>query len=340
MSLTNQSQRPKSLNSLMANLLLMGIVGTTLLSLVGHVGWNIFLELLSHFKLQYLIISLLLWVLLVIIKIQRHLILIGLFCVVINLTEILSFYVPTGGLTDTAAGNIRVLSSNLNINNKDYSKILSFVREERPDIAIFIEVNEAGDKQLSSLSDILPYSVGVGDNSEHLEVAVYSKQPLGNKSGDFLMNSKNSTIIGDIKINGQVISLIATHPAPPFPPDLFPDRNKHLDEISQYVQHLKNPVVMAGDLNITMWSPYYKKFVSQTKLHNARQGFGILPSWPNHAPYTNYAKIPPFLAWLLSIPIDHCLISPGIKVSNIRTGPNVDSDHLPLITDLVIPKQK
>jgi endonuclease/exonuclease/phosphatase (EEP) superfamily protein YafD len=43
---------------------------------------------------------------------------------------------------------------------------------------------------------------------------------------------------------------------------------------------------------------------------------------------------------LLSIPIDHCLISPDIKVVNIRTGPNVGSDHRPLITDLIIPEKK
>lgn len=54
--------------------------------------------------------------------------------------------------------------------------------------------------------------------------------------------------------------------------------------------------------------------------------------------YSHYSKIPLLLSFLISIPIDHCLISPEIKVSNIETGGNVNSDHLPLIIDLVIPK--
>ncbi len=86
-----------------------------------------------------------------------------------------------------------------------------------------------------------------------------------------------------------------------------------------------------------MWSPYYKSFVRQTGLRNARQGFGILPTWPSKS---SLSPVPATIAPLLSIPIDHCLISPKIKVVNIRTGPNVDSDHLPVITDLVIPGKK
>lgn len=94
---------------------------------------------------------------------------------------------------------------------------------------------------------------------------------------------------------------------------------------------------MVGDLNITMWSPYYKRFARQTGLRNARQGFGILPSWPTKE---TYSQISPALSLLLAIPIDHCLISPEIKVLNIRTGPNVGSDHRPVITDLLIPGTK
>ncbi|WP_421656253.1 hypothetical protein [Leptothermofonsia sp. ETS-13] len=47
-------------------------------------------------------------------------------------------------------------------------------------------------------------------------------------------------------------------------------------------------------------------------------------------------KIPLALFWLIAIPIDHCLISPELTVTGIWTGPNVGSDHLPLITDLAI----
>ena len=80
-----------------------------------------------------------------------------------------------------------------------------------------------------------------------------------------------------------------------------------------------------GDLNMSMWSPYYRDFVDRSHLTNIRQGFGIQPSWPVNLP-------------LLQIPIDHCLITSKIKVSNNQIGKDIGSDHYPLIADLVIPK--
>ncbi|HAA33462.1 MAG TPA: endonuclease/exonuclease/phosphatase [Cyanobacteria bacterium UBA8553] len=337
MNLINKSSLKQSVQRLIPFCLLLGIIAMSLLSLVGYIGWYLVLELLSHFRFQYLLISFILFGCIALTR-QKSLILIGLFCLALNLTEIADWYIPEVGI-NSATGNLRVLSSNINIKNSHYSKVISFVKKERPDIAIIMEVNEAGIKQLSSLNEILPYSVtSTKSHPDQLGIVVYSKLPLDNTSVKFFGTSTNPSILADLKINGQVISLIATHPPPPFKPALFQVRNQHLDEMSQYVQQLKNPVVLAGDLNITMWSPYYRKFVSQTKLRNSRKGFGVLPSWPMKANYSHYSKIPPLLSSLVAIPIDHCLISPGLKVSNIRTGENVNSDHLPLIIDLVIPK--
>lgn len=144
--MTNKSIRRKSIKSLIPYLLLLGILATSLLSLVGNVGWHVFLQLLSHFKLQYFFISLLLFSFLAITR-KKQLILIGLFCVVINLTEIVYWSIPALGLRDSGAGELRVLSSNVNVRNNNYSKVISLVREERPDIAIFMEVIEAWIKQ-------------------------------------------------------------------------------------------------------------------------------------------------------------------------------------------------
>jgi endonuclease/exonuclease/phosphatase (EEP) superfamily protein YafD len=316
-------------------LLFLGILGITLLSSLSLVAWNIFLELLSHFKLQYLIVGLVLFALLLLTR-QKRLILISLFCLSLLRVEILPWYIPLSAKPGNNIEFIRILSSNLNTQNKSYSKILSVVREEKPDIAVFIEVSNAWVKQLDSLMDILPYSIKK-PNSYNLGIAVYSKQPLTNASINLFGTENNNSIVGNFTINGQLISLIATHPLPPVKSTFFHSRNQQLEKISQYIQKLKTPVVMVGDLNITMWSPYYKRFINKTGLHNARKGFGILPSWPTKASYSQSA---PLFSFVLSIPIDHCLISPEIKVKNIRTGPNVGSDHRPLIADLVIPQDK
>lgn len=38
----------------------------------------------------------------------------------------------------------------------------------------------------------------------------------------------------------------------------------------------------------------------------------------------------------LQTPIDHVLVDPRIRVLSRRTGPNVNSDHLPVIVQLVL----
>ena len=39
---------------------------------------------------------------------------------------------------------------------------------------------------------------------------------------------------------------------------------------------------------------------------------------------------------LLRIPIDYCLVSEGIGVMDVQVGPDIGSDHFPLIVDLLV----
>lgn len=121
----------------------------------------------------------------------------------------------------------------------------------------------------------------------------------------------------------RVVSLVATHPVPPSNEDYFLSRNSQLDGVAEYVRQVGAESIVMGDLNMSMWSPYYRKFIDRAKLRNTRQGFGIQPSWPTNLP-------------ILQIPIDHCSITSKLKVSNNRIGKDIGSDHYPLIVDLAL----
>lgn len=318
--------------------LLLGIILITLLSIISSFRGNFLLELFSHFKIQYFVLNFLLFGLLVLARKQKFTV-IGLFCLSIVLAEIVPWYIPHTNIGINNPTKLRVLSSNINNENQRYSQVLSLVRQEKPDIAIFMEINQDWVKQLDSLKDILPYTIAKA-NPYNLGIAVYSKHPLKDASLTFFGTSQNPSIVGNLDINGQIVSLIAAHPPPPIKSALFKARNQQLNEIGKYIKSLKTRVIMVGDFNITMWSPYYKQFISKAGLKNARKGFGIVPTWPSKTNYPPYSKMPSLLTRLLSIPIDHCLVSPGINVAKIRAGSYVGSDHRPLITDLVIPEKK
>ena len=95
-------------------------------------------------------------------------------------------------------------------------------------------------------------------------------------------------------------------------------------KILALVIHEEDPVIVLGDLNATPWSPVFKKLLGETRLVDARRGFGLRPTWPS--------TFPP-----LWIPIDHCLVSPGIEIRDFRVGPACGSDHHALVVDMALP---
>jgi endonuclease/exonuclease/phosphatase (EEP) superfamily protein YafD len=310
---------------LLPQLVAIAIVLITGLSLISHLAWSPYLELTSHFKVQYLVVSLLLYFVLLFRERRKKWLFVALFCIAIQFLEIVPWYLPPGWLARSQPHNLRILQSNVFVPNRSYEKVLSLVRDEQPDIAIFMEMNA---QQLNALSSTYPFTFQTSD-----DLAIYSRLPL---SKPVLFGSgKKFSIAAHLTVNQQEITLVVTHPVPPLP-RLFEARNQQLLEVEQYIQQQQNPVILVGDLNTTMWSPYYHKLIQTTGLKNARKGFGLLPTWPVPSPYARpFFKRTP-LMWLFQIPIDHCLVSAPLQVTGIHTGPSVDSDHLPLITDLRI----
>ncbi|MEG4484930.1 endonuclease/exonuclease/phosphatase family protein [Microcoleus sp. D2_18a_B4] len=293
------------------------------LSIVGYLGeFNIFFELTSHFKLQYLVVGFSTFIFFALVRSKKIWLLVSAFCIIINLAEIVPWYFPAPAVAGANPGhNLRILHSNVLRANRRYSEVISLVKVEQPDIAVFVEVNSTWAKQLSVLSEIFPYS-STQQESERFGSAIYSKLPLENSAVKAFSNQRKS-LSADVKFQGKIISLILAHPTVPVKQESFINRNKQLAAIGEYAAQVKNPLIVVGDLNTTMWSPFYKNMVKTGNLRNARSGFGILPTWPTFMP-------------LAYIPIDHFLVSKEIGVLKIRTGRNVGSDHLPLITDLVI----
>jgi endonuclease/exonuclease/phosphatase (EEP) superfamily protein YafD len=77
--------------------------------------------------------------------------------------------------------------------------------------------------------------------------------------------------------------------------------------------------VMAGDLNTTPWA---RGLWGAEQAQMRRAGLAV-PTWPN--------------AWggLSMLPLDHVLASPGWQLLDAQTGPDLGSDHRPVVVRLV-----
>ena len=103
-------------------------------------------------------------------------------------------------------------------------------------------------------------------------------------------------------------------------------RNGQFVEIAALTAPLPNPRLLLGDLNATSWSPHFTDLVRDCRLRDARQGFGVQPTWPRFSG----------IARLLQIPIDHTLVSDDVEVVARRVGPDLGSDHRPVEIELRI----
>ncbi|MEG4812290.1 endonuclease/exonuclease/phosphatase family protein [Microcoleus sp. F8-D3] len=312
-----------SLKHVILKWFMLAAIVNALLSITGYLGeFNLFFELSSHFKLQYLLAGFPIFIFFALVRAKKIWLLVSGFCIIINLAEIVPWYFPAPAFAAaTPAQNLRILHSNVLTSNRRYSEVISLVKAEQPDIAVFVEVSPSWAKQLAVLSEIFPYSYR-HQESERFGSAIYSKLPLNNPSVTAFSKQRKS-LLANVQFQGKIISLILAHPTVPIKQHSFIDRNQQLTAIGEYAAQVKNPLIVVGDFNTTMWSPFYKNMVKTGNLRNARSGFGILPTWPTFMP-------------LAYIPIDHFLVSKEIGILKIRTGRNVGSDHLPLITDLVI----
>ncbi len=307
-----------------------------LLSVLCYVAWFWPLELLAHFRIQYLILSLIISSVLVILWRTRQLkskvlVIAALLLIGLNGVEVMPWYLPhSQHVVGHGAKPIRVLSFNLNIQNQRDNEVINLVRNNQPDVALFIEVDrEAVENLKIGLKDILPYSF----RSPGGGLALLSRLPIQDARGDNFNGKGGHNLIATLEVDKQSIQLIGTHPIVPVTRKNFHSRNRQLAALSDYIRGLNQPLILVGDLNLTPWSPYYRRLINKTSLHNTRLGFGILPSWPRRATHVHF---PSWLRPVVNIPIDHCLVSKHFSVARTYTGANANSDHASLITDLVL----
>lgn len=281
------------------------------------------LDLTTHFKVQYLAGGVLaalyaLW------QRDRGWAVVSLLIITLTLPAIVPWYLPLPA-PQSSTQSLRVMTLNVNINNRAYSKVLKLLEAEQPDLVAVTEINQGWLTALQPITTKLPYSLK-SPTAETFGTVLYSRFPLSQISLPKSANSRaaDSRIIANADINGTPLLVAALHPPPPISQKLTAERDRELATVADYLKTVtaqQGQAIAIGDLNTTFWSPSYQHFEQVSGLHNTRKGFGILPTWTTQMP-------------LLMIPIDHCLVSRMIKINQTQVGNNIGSDHLPLVIEL------
>lgn len=275
------------------------------------------IEMFVHFRPQYLVIAVLLAVALSMLRNYAYAGVL-LLVAILNGVYVLPWYFED--VPQARGKPFKILHANVRSSSIDYDRVLELVANESPDVVFLQEVTPAWMEAVSDLTRdfAFHYAEPRGDN---FGIAMFSRIPL-----DWVAHVDGPplgypTIIAGALVDGRPLTLISTHPTIPLGRDGFAARNEQLGHIADLVATSQRPLVLIGDLNATMWSHSYRTFVSRTGLHDARRGFGVVPTWPTFMPFA-------------MIPIDHVLVSGDVGIVGIETGPSIGSDHLPLVVTL------
>ena len=296
----------------------------TLISLFGH---NFYLELATHFRLQYALAASVSVVLLIVLQ-SWKLLPFALCCALINWAYVLPYYSAPHRLdAKSTSVPLRLMLINVEWPNKNYAAVTKAIAEAHADVIVMQEFTPAWLNQVEGLCAEYPYHEPI-PRSDGGGMAIFSRYPLKGVEVLTLDTSTHLAVFARANVDGTDVSILALHPPTPVQSHKFVNRNRQFTEAVLLLRSISGPKVLIGDLNTTMWSPYFKELVKDTGLRDARLGFGLKPSWPMPLPA------------LFQIPIDHCLVSDDIEVGAVRTGGHVGSDHRPVMFDIRLEESK
>lgn len=298
----------------------LALAFTLILSVLGlfsHV--HLIFDLASHFRVHYAIAASVSSIIFLFYR-AHWLALLSMVSLVFNLAFVVPWYF--GSREVASKDDIKLFLSNVLTSNNNHESLVSLIHNESPDIIVVMEINKDWVSSLNVLKNEYAYNKLV-PREDNFGIGVYSKLPIIMASVKYFGSSVVPSIVLSLKVAEDTLTLVATHPVPPIGDNYFTLRNKQLSHVAQEAKKFSGPLILAGDLNTTMWSSHYNQLETNGKLRSVRRGFGVNATWPSGF-------------GILGIPIDHVLISDQIRVVDFKLGTSVGSDHLPLIVELSI----
>ncbi|MGH8260435.1 MAG: endonuclease/exonuclease/phosphatase family protein [Steroidobacteraceae bacterium] len=306
------------------------LVATLLAATAAH--WWIG-DLAVHFRLQYAAAAL---VALIVLAWVRHWSWAGaaLVALILDVLAAAPVLAPPHLVQRAVAGTVareplRIASINVLFHNTHYGRVIAFLQRARPDAAVLVEITPRWRDALAApLRGELPYQFyaagwprQAGRDVDSHGTLLLSRWPIEHVVPIAMGPHADPTVVAALDIRGRTLHLIGVHPSWPIGPAVSAERNRELRRLAALARSTPAPIVMAGDFNVTPFSPYFRTFVAASGLRWAAQGAGWQPTWPTFLPPGG-------------IQIDHAFVSPAIAVRRFARGPGIGSDHRPILVDL------
>lgn len=238
----------------------------------------------------------------------------------------LQAFAPASEPEGKAKANLRILQFNVLYSNNEFAKSIPWIIAQDADIVVLQEVNQERADELGELKKHYAWSqVKLNEQRDAFGMAIFSNKPVTKFDYVDIGDGWNHYTKTEFLISNTKLNLYELHTPPPVSEFFFAQRNINMQLMADVMEKDATPHrLLIGDLNTTVYSPYFQNMANQAKLHHAQQGYNVEGTWPSFWP------IP------LHIGIDHLLASRQIKIEKRTVATYQGSDHFPVITDITL----
>ncbi|UXI69451.1 endonuclease/exonuclease/phosphatase family protein [Tahibacter amnicola] len=294
-----------------------------LASLAGLMGrWHWFLDLFSHFRWQYLAAGGLALVTALLTRRWAGSIVFGL-VLLGNLALLAAPMLRSGTTTVSTGTRLRVLIANIHTANPAPERLLAWIAQEDPDIVGVLELSPHAAEMFRSLDTAYPTRTAL-PGTANFGIGLWSRLPESRIVERTHGDTPSVTLELRFDEARSPARLWLSHPFPPVGATGTAWRNAVLEDLATLVRQSAQPAILAGDLNATPWSAAFAQLESASGLRHADTGFGPRPTWGP----------PGWLRPILSLPLDHVMVSHHWQATRYVVGPDIGSDHRPVVVDL------
>ena len=285
--------------------------------------WVWWLDVLANFRAQY-VVALAIFGLVIMMSKWRKTGYAVLAVALANLIVVLPLYVGAPADARAEAATIRVMSFNLLSTNEEYSEVIEYIETIDPDLVLLHEASRPWEVAIETSG--LDYEV-IKPRSDDLfgTLVLVRGEGVTAISHGFAAAAPRAVSLEYTPAGWQTpLAVLGTHPLAPTDQERAALRDAQLGFAADWVSRQSGAFIVVGDLNATPWSWPFRRLMDTNGLSNSQTGFGLQPSFPT----TSHL--------LLRVPIDHLLHSPALEVTSRHLGPELGSDHFPLVVDLQV----
>lgn len=219
-----------------------------------------------------------------------------------------------------AKRRLRLLSSNIMMENRRVDLFLRRVEQEDPDVIVVLEADPWWRDRLAVLEERYPHTVQC-PQANYYGMLLYSRLPLVDPDLRFLVKKDVPSLRAGVRLPcGDMVELYCLHPEPP-PYEHTAQRDSELLLTGAEIRDRGRPSVAVGDLNDVAWSPVNRAFLKMSGMLDPRVGRGLYNTFDARS-------------CVMRFPIDHVFHTRHFRLVRLEVLEPIGSDHHPVLLEL------